>query len=162
MIAENFIHDAMQFAIFMHGKQLYGNFPYIVHLCDVVKNLRVYNYDDPEMIAAGFLHDTIEDCQVTFEILDVRFSEKTANLVNAVSGNGPTRKARKESMIANLKAFPKAIPLKMADRLANIRNCAQFNPRLFTMYEKEFDDYDLMFEGADRSMNAEIRTILNK
>ena len=156
------VHKAMEFAVFMHGTQLYGNFPYVVHLADVVRNVRLYNYDSIEMVSAAFLHDTIEDCDVSYEMLFKRFGEQTDKLVDAVSGVGGNRKERKASMIAKLQAYPKAIPLKMADRLANIRNCVVFNPRMLEMYRKEFDDYDLLFESSDRIMNADIRRVLNR
>jgi (p)ppGpp synthase/HD superfamily hydrolase len=156
------INKAMNFAVFMHGSQMYGYFPYIVHLSDVVRNIYLYNYDNVEMIAAGFLHDTVEDCNVPIEMIEARFGEQTAKLVNAVSGVGANRKERKASMISKLQAYPKAIPLKMADRLSNIRNCVDFNPRMLDMYKKEFDDYDLLFESTDRTMNAEIRRLLNR
>lgn len=156
------VHSAVNFAISMHRGQMYGAFPYIVHLSDVVKNLRRFHYDDLDYMAAGFLHDTIEDCGVTVNMLQLHFNGTVANLVDAVSGEGNNRRERKASMIEKLKAYPKAVPLKMADRLANITNCVNFNPRLLNMYEKEFDDYDLLFEAADREMNKEIRQMLGK
>ena len=154
--------EAMHFAVFAHDRQMYGNFPYIVHLCDVVRNLRAFHYDDEEMLMAGFLHDVVEDCDVSLSIIQNRFGIKVAKLVDAVTGEGSNRQERKLSTIKKLNKYPKAIPLKMVDRLCNITNCITFNPRMLSMYEKEFDDYDLLFESADRVLNAKIRKLLNK
>jgi (p)ppGpp synthase/HD superfamily hydrolase len=156
----NLVHNALQFAIFAHGNQMYGNFPYIVHLSDVHKILREYHYDDEEILAASFLHDTIEDCGVSREMIEARFGEKVAKYVWAVSGFGANRKERKADMLAKLQDFPKAVSLKMADRYANILNCQTFNPRLLEMYKKEYSDYDTLFETADSFLNSKIRKIL--
>ena len=155
-----FVQRAMEFAVFMHADQKYGNFPYIVHLSDVVKNLRLYDYDDDDTLAAGFLHDVMEDCHVTELMLAHRFSDRTAKLVDAVTGVGANRKERKASTLSKLPHYPKAIPLKMADRLANIENCHKFNSRLLEMYKKEFEDYDEMFESTNHKMNKVIRKYL--
>ena len=153
-------YEAMKFAVFMHGNQIYGAFPYIVHLSDVVKNLRLYHYDDEEILAAGWLHDTMEDCHVSKDQLYSLFGNKVTSLVTSVTGIGSNRVERKMDMISKLKLYSKAIPLKMADRLANIENCQKFNPRMLEMYKKEFSDYDELFESANSEMNRVIRGIL--
>ncbi len=58
--------------------------PYVSHLAGVAIVLARHGFDD-EVIAAGALHDSIEDCGVTFEELASRFGERVAALVRNVS-----------------------------------------------------------------------------
>jgi len=58
--------------------------PYIIHPREVAEILAGLEMDEPS-IAAGFLHDVIEDCGVTREDLVVAFSEEIAYLVDGVT-----------------------------------------------------------------------------
>lgn len=170
----NKLQYAATMAAQAHATQLYGTMPYIVHVTEVVRNLQKFHYDDEDILIAGFLHDIMEDVpeyfgpmkdtlyqiDLTEHPIEVYFNKNVYCLVDAVTGLGKNRKEKKASMIAKLQAYPKAIPLKMADRLANIKNCVLHNPRLLDMYKKEFTDYDTMFEESNSIMNAEIRKIL--
>src|SRR6516225_4719242 len=59
-----------------------GNEPYINHLAEVA-NLLAAATDgtDTALVAAGWLHDTIEDTDTTREELAERFSDRVASLV---------------------------------------------------------------------------------
>src|ERR1700761_6016175 len=63
-----------------------GNEPYINHLAEVA-NLLALATDgtDAELVAAGWLHDTIEDTDTTREELVERFGERVASLVVEVT-----------------------------------------------------------------------------
>jgi (p)ppGpp synthase/HD superfamily hydrolase len=58
--------------------------PYVSHIAGVVAVLARHDFDD-EVLAAGALHDVIEDCNVTHEELSGLFGERVADLVRAVS-----------------------------------------------------------------------------
>ena len=58
--------------------------PYIIHPVEVANILADLEMDAPS-IAAGFLHDVIEDCRVTREELVERFGEEIAMLVDGVT-----------------------------------------------------------------------------
>src|SRR5690348_10611532 len=59
-----------------------GNEPYINHLAEVANLLSAATDGaDAELVAAGWLHDTIEDTETTREQLAERFSERVASLV---------------------------------------------------------------------------------
>jgi len=155
------IHDAIVLAAKAHNGQEYGKLPYIHHLFDVVAILYEYGYDDEEMIAAGWLHDVVEDTYtVGFAGIQEQFGDKVELLVHAVSAVGKNRKEKKAYTIRELNDYPKAIPLKMADRLANIRNCAKNNPRLLDMYRKEMPDYAKMFSETNFKMFQEMLSFL--
>lgn len=70
--------------------------------------------DDPNLIAAGYLHDTIEDTDITYWDLVDDFNEDVAHLVFSVT---------KEDDDSYPRLNPddrRAIMLKFADRLSNI------------------------------------------
>jgi guanosine-3',5'-bis(diphosphate) 3'-pyrophosphohydrolase len=149
MTEENLINEARTYAIEKHGSQLYGDKPYVYHLDLVFEKLKDFPL---EFRLAAYLHDVIEDTEdkekATQEIKD-KFGEEVYQLVYAVSGVGANRKERKESMIEKLLAHPKAIDLKMADRLVNIEESAKNNERLYKMYKEEHASYDALFSKGN-------------
>src|ERR1700745_2652158 len=59
-----------------------GNEPYINHLAEVANLLSAATGGlHAELVAAGWLHDSIEDTGTTRDELAVRFSERVASLV---------------------------------------------------------------------------------
>jgi GTP pyrophosphokinase len=58
--------------------------PYITHPIEVVDILAGLEMDTPSL-AAGFLHDVIEDCGVSRETLAAEFGDEVAGLVDAVT-----------------------------------------------------------------------------
>src|ERR1700741_520058 len=63
-----------------------GNEPYINHLAEVANLLAlVTDGGDAELIAAGWLHDTVEDTETTRDELAQKFGERVAALVVEVT-----------------------------------------------------------------------------
>jgi Guanosine polyphosphate pyrophosphohydrolases/synthetases len=113
--------DIRSFAKNKHAEknQLYAGQPYEYHLERVEEKLIFYGYDSAAYRAAAWLHDTVEDTDTTVaEIMNV-FGEAVARLVWAVTGVGPNRKIRNQSIYQKLGDYPAACPLKVADRLVN-------------------------------------------
>jgi (p)ppGpp synthase/HD superfamily hydrolase len=154
------INQAIIIAAQQHDGQMYGFKPYIHHLMDVVNNLYAYGYDDEDIICAGWLHDVLEDTAYEGDRLKVIFGEKVYALVWAVTGNGKNRKERKADMLAKLKDYPKATALKMADRLANIKNCRNTNLQLLEMYAKEMPEYVELFYRVNPRMTRDMLDLL--
>lgn len=57
-----------------------GGEPYVCHCARVAKAVSLL-CDDPEVIAAAWLHDVIEDCDVTAEQLLIQFGSRVAKIV---------------------------------------------------------------------------------
>ena len=77
------INDAVSFAIEAHKGQVrkFDNTPYIRHPLSVMGMMTEFT-DDPAVLAACVLHDTVEDCQdVTLEVIHERFGELVAGYV---------------------------------------------------------------------------------
>lgn len=97
------VQDAAAYAIAAHGAQTYGDRPYAEHLSGVAAILEEWGAD-PEIVAAGWLHDVIEDTAASFADLSATFGQRVAEAVWAVTAEGDTR-AEKMAAI-----YRKAIP----------------------------------------------------
>jgi guanosine-3',5'-bis(diphosphate) 3'-pyrophosphohydrolase len=101
-----------------------GSEPYINHLAEVANILaEVTDGDDAELIAAGWLHDTVEDTGVTREKLVQEFGERVAALVMEVTDDMslPKTKRRQKQIEDAPHKSPDAKLIKIADKISNIR-----------------------------------------
>lgn len=137
---------ARSFAITKHANQMYGRFPYIIHLQDVHLKAQYYNLSQDEQTAA-YLHDTLEDTDTTREELIDSFNAQVAHLVYSVTGEGQSRSEQRESIIAKLSADASAINLKIIDRLSNIEaSIREGKYNLVALYLNEHEDYMKVFQ----------------
>lgn len=113
------MEDARSFAVVAHAGQLYGGEPYETHLAAVVEILCDLGYDEVYQ-QAGCLHDVVDDTLVPLSEIRKRFGEAVADLVDAVTGLGPTRQLRNAHIHAGLRNCPSAAVLKLGDRIANV------------------------------------------
>lgn len=151
------ILKARKFAIEKHGKQMYGDKPYIYHL-DMVYQIALNAQLDEDYQVAAYLHDILEDTNVTKEELESIFGKRVAQLVDSVTGYGETRKEKKQCMLAKLNDFPEGISLKMADRYANMKESLDI-PKLFKMYESELAEYMPLFEKGNQYLLGLINSL---
>src|SRR5690242_10717902 len=108
-----------------------GNEPYINHLAEVA-NLLASATDgaDAELVAAGWLHDTIEDTDTTREELAQAFSERVASFVVECTDDMSLPKAeRRQKQIEDAPhKSPGAKLIKIADKISNIGARIQTDP----------------------------------
>jgi guanosine-3',5'-bis(diphosphate) 3'-pyrophosphohydrolase len=100
-----------------------GNEPYINHLAEVANLLSAATDGaDAELVAAGWLHDTIEDTETTREELAQKFSERIASLVVECTDDMSLPKAeRRRLQVVNAShKSPSARLIKIADKISNI------------------------------------------
>ncbi len=133
---------AYEFAKKAHGSQTQGPRPYIEHPEQVVGVLKEHGFgNDENLILAGWLHDTIEDTDVTFEMVEEAFGTDVAELVDYVSQRpGSNRKERIKATYPHTRKSSRAVALKLSDRIANVRysvNPNETNRSFFLMYAKE-------------------------
>jgi (p)ppGpp synthase/HD superfamily hydrolase len=101
-----------------------GSEPYINHLAEVANLLaRVTDGADAELVAAGWLHDAIEDTPTTAEELIESFGARVAAIVVEVTDDMTLPKAerRARQVIDAPKKSPDAKLIKIADKVSNIR-----------------------------------------
>lgn len=139
---------AKDFAIQHHGSQQYGALPYGHHLEEVVQILHEAGFG--HLQDAGYLHDVLEDTQATEAQLLAHFGEFTTEAVKVCTdATGPNRRARKVATYLRVLASREnpseatlaGLAVKVADRIANVRNCLQENSSLLGMYHKEDPDF---------------------
>ncbi|MEG0274903.1 MAG: RelA/SpoT family protein, partial [Longicatena sp.] len=102
--------------------------PYIIHAIQVGYILAMLR-TGPKTIAAGFLHDVVEDCDVTIQEITDSFGEEVASLVESVTKIGALKfKDEKEYLASNHRKIfiamakdVRVILIKLADRLHNMR-----------------------------------------
>jgi (p)ppGpp synthase/HD superfamily hydrolase len=116
---------ALEFAAERHAGQVRTSdqAQFILHPLEVAQLLRGRDYPD-DVVAAGVLHDVIEDTGVSPEELEQRFGAPVATLVEAVSdppGEG-TWTERKERLREAIKhGTPDAAAVFAADKVAKVR-----------------------------------------
>jgi guanosine-3',5'-bis(diphosphate) 3'-pyrophosphohydrolase len=129
---------------------MYGENPYTYHLGKVVEVLERFKVTDPDILAAGWLHDILEDTPTTVEDLWDEFGFSVSALVDAVTdGEGGSRKERKARPYALIPRIPGAIFLKLADRIANLEaSLDEGHDRLRKMYTKEHPGFrEALYDG---------------
>jgi GTP pyrophosphokinase len=123
------IAEAFQFAYELHGEQQRkSGEPYICHPIAVAGILRDLGGGAP-MIAAGFLHDVVEDTEVPIEEIEARFGKETRHLVEGVTKLSKFNfSSKKEQQAENFRRMfvamaqdIRVIVVKLADRLHNMQ-----------------------------------------
>ena len=121
------VSEAADFAARRHtGQQRKGrgNEPYVNHLAEVANLLSIAtDGTDAELVAAGWLHDTIEDTATTREELAQKFGERVAALVAEVTDDMtlPKQERRQKQIVDAPRKSPGAKLIKIADKISNIR-----------------------------------------
>ncbi|MGC1248598.1 MAG: bifunctional (p)ppGpp synthetase/guanosine-3',5'-bis(diphosphate) 3'-pyrophosphohydrolase, partial [Spirulinaceae cyanobacterium] len=108
---------------------------YIAHPVAVAGLLRDLG-GDSEMIAAGFLHDVVEDTEITLAEIEERFGVQVRNLVEGVTklskfqfSSKTERQAENfRRMFMAMTKDIRVIVVKLADRLHNMRTLEHLNP----------------------------------
>jgi (p)ppGpp synthase/HD superfamily hydrolase len=100
-----------------------GNEPYINHLAEVANLVcEATGGADAEIVAAGWLHDTIEDTDTTRQELADKFGPRVATLVVEVSDDMslPKTERRRLQVVGAPHKSPDAKVIKIADKISNI------------------------------------------
>lgn len=122
------IQKAAEFATKAHEGALRkgGKLPYIYHPMEVALLVSLMT-EDEEVIAAAYLHDVLEDTQVTAQELGQAFGERVLALVQAeTEDKSLTWRERKGNTIYHLKHASREVKiLTLADKLSNLRATAR-------------------------------------
>ncbi len=139
------VKKAYDYSLKVHtGQSRASGEPYLVHPLEVALVLAEMKMD-PVAVAAGLLHDSVEDTSVT--IVDIRkeFGEQVAHIVEGVTKISKIDFATKEEQQAeNLRKMMLAmvddirvVLIKLADRLHNMRTLEHLDPERQQKIAKE-------------------------
>lgn len=122
----NVIEKALQVASRAHADQYrkHTDIPYITHPVAVGMMLMKAGYGD-EIVAAGILHDTVEDTSLTLADIEREFGQRVARIVEGCSepDKSLSWEKRKQHTIEFLKTASEDIKaVAGADKLHNIRS----------------------------------------
>ena len=127
------VDDAIRFAVDAHaGTERRGKgFPYVIHVLEAMSIVATIT-NDPELLAAAALHDTVEDTDVRIGEIRERFGPRVADLVEmetdqlAEDGQEKDWRVRKQEAIDRLAACPREGKIvALGDKLSNMRAIAQ-------------------------------------
>ena len=121
MCLNNLETRAMNFAIEAHGDQMYNGHQYSYHLSQVVDNVLIRKFGDPLLstyVAVAWLHDTMEDCGVTYKQIQDEFGVAVADSVQRLT---KTKEMQYEHYLAGCIMSAVAREVKICDTLANLR-----------------------------------------
>ena len=126
------LDEAIKFATDSHAGQIrkMANIPYILHPLEVAAIVSTMTPDEDVMIA-GLLHDTIEDCDVDPRLIKQKFGARVSALVQSETEDRLSKRPpaetwmqrKEESLIMLGLTKDKDVKiLWLADKLSNIRS----------------------------------------
>ncbi|MFA6514869.1 MAG: RelA/SpoT family protein [Candidatus Paceibacterota bacterium] len=129
------IEKAYNFAKKAHEGQLRkSGDPYFLHVASTGKNLADLGMSSV-VVAAGLLHDVLEDADITKEELEKEFGGEIVKLVEGVTKLGKVKYKGIERNVENLRKFfisvaedLRVLVIKLADRLHNIETLKHVRP----------------------------------
>lgn len=140
--------------------------PYINHPIEVANLLvNVGKVDDPDLIVAALLHDTVEDCDVSFEEIGERFGAVVAGYVRELTDDKSLPKAeRKRLQIEHAPHLsPGAKQIKLADKISNIRDVTENPPEGWDVRRRcEYVEWGENVVAGLRGANDELEKLFDE
>ena len=135
---------ARAFCVLAHDDQYRdGGDPYWIHPIAVANILMDYGVEDQDTLAAAYLHDVLEDTEVTEDLIFKEFGSKVRDIVveltreNSQDGDFSS-KVRYCSLLKGCMLMGKeANAIKTADRLHNLRDMDTWGIDKMARYAKE-------------------------
>ena len=130
------IRRAWEFCVQHHfGQMRASGEPYIIHPLEVAEVLAEMKMDSTA-IAAGLLHDAVEDTPATSEEIQAKFGDQVAHIVEGVTKIDKIQFANREDrqaenvrkMLLAMVSDVRVVLIKLADRLHNMRTLEHLKP----------------------------------
>jgi guanosine-3',5'-bis(diphosphate) 3'-pyrophosphohydrolase len=130
------IRKAWEFCVQHHkGQMRASGEPYVIHPLEVAEVLAEMKLD-ATAIAAGLLHDAVEDTPATSEQIEADFGDQVAHIVEGVTKIDKIQFANREDrqaenvrkMLLAMVTDVRVVLIKLADRLHNMRTLEHLQP----------------------------------
>jgi (p)ppGpp synthase/HD superfamily hydrolase len=165
------VRKAQVYAMAAHAavgqKRKYTGEPYIVHPAEVARIVAGVPGSTPDMVAAAWLHDVVEDTGCTFTDIHMAFGIDIATLVGWLTdvskpedGNRAHRKAQDRAHSAEAPA--EAQTIKLADLISNSRSIVQHDPAFAKTYLEEKRLLLEVMTKGDPTLMAEARKYIGE
>ena len=165
----SYVDKAIKFAVDAHAdtERRGKGFPYVIHVLEAMEIVATMT-NDPELLAAAALHDTVEDTDVTVGQIRSEFGDRVARIVDGESdkftpgiGEEDSWRARKQAAIDRLaKADIDTKTVALGDKLSNMRAIARDYARQGDDLWKLFHapggkaDHEWHYRGLAKSLSA--------
>jgi guanosine-3',5'-bis(diphosphate) 3'-pyrophosphohydrolase len=163
------IFEALQFAAHKHRDQRRKDpeaSPYINHpiaLASILWNEA--GVEDPPVICAALLHDTVEDTETTEAELVERFGPRIASIVMEVTDDTTAPRAeRKRLQVEHAPRLSREAKLvKLADKISNVRDVATAPPAGWPLErQREYFDWAKEVVGGLRGAHARLEALFDE
>lgn len=137
------VAKARRWAIAEFKHLTHGKLPYETHLAAVAGLVSCYTRD-PDVIAAAWLHDLVEDFRDQFTVDDVRTmtNDRVAHLVDLLTDPPGPRALTKLVSLPRIATDEDATLIKLCDRFHNQGSTLlDRKPKFLNMYVAEFDHF---------------------
>lgn len=148
-------------------KRKHSDMPYIIHPQRVVELLKHYT-DDPLILAAAILHDTIEDTETTYTEIETQFGAKVADLVVELTSDKEEKNkvGKSEYLTEKINSIsPDARLIKLLDRYDNVAGLEQSPAEFARYYAKQteyiINHYKGEFSDPEKIIVEQIRIAIN-
>ena len=143
-------NEAIKFATDAHAGQLrkMTHIPYILHPMEVASVIATMTTDE-DVLIAGLLHDTIEDCNVDPRVIKEKFGARVSALVQSetedkLAERPPTetwQERKEESLLMLEHTHDRGVKiLWLGDKLSNIRS----------FYRQHLEEGDAMYQTLNQ------------
>ena len=140
--------------------------PYVNHPLAVAECLATAGIEDPDILAAALLHDTVEDTDTSLAELEELFGQRVASIVAEVTDDKSLPKAeRKLRQIANAPTKSHEAKLvKLADKICNLRDLRDcppdWSPERIADYHRFAKDVYRGLKGTNAALDNQIDHLL--
>jgi GTP pyrophosphokinase len=170
------LRQVLDYATQAHsGQTRSGGEPYIGHPVRVANLVRQYkqSHNIDELIAAAYLHDTIEDTDTTHEALHDLFGGLVASLVLELTSDlNQIKKVGKKEYLAKKMAHDMSsygLVIKLADRLDNVQDIATAKDanwraryKAETLHIMDYIEQNRVLSGTHKKLVGVIRAKLQE
>lgn len=140
--------------------------PYINHPLEVANMLvNIGGVDDPDVITAALLHDTVEDTDASLEEIVEHFGVTVAGYVRELTDDKSSSKAeRKQKQVEHASHLSHGAKLiKLGDKISNIRDITDNPPDGWDLQRRrEYVEWGEDVVAGLRGANAELEKVFDE